>query len=148
MKKYMLFALCALMITCGAAAQSASPRWGLPPSSGNTGNNLTYFYGSPSVTLTKDTIFVYPSAYSNDFYLTLPADSAYFVRITTLAGSYKGDRMTLIASGGSGSSIILDPAFPVDIKAGSTATLSTKGRAILTYVFDGAYWVECSRIVM
>lgn len=129
-------------ITVGGFAQSTSPRYGTTPNSDNTGRALTYAYKNFTDVAAADTAKVIPGAYNTTYRVVL-LDSL-GLQITSVGSSYADDGITVIASGASGTKIkFIGANF---ISAGA-ATLSTSGRAVVRFKFDGAKWVEASRVV-
>ncbi|MFB6456571.1 hypothetical protein ACE38W_14970 [Chitinophaga sp. Hz27] len=141
MKK--IFILIAItIISVGAFAQSTAPRFGITPNSDNTGRLLTYAYKSFTDATAADTAKVIPAAYSSTYRVSLTDSLG--IQITSVGSSYADDDITVIASGASGTKVkFIGSNF---ISAG-TATLTAGGRAIIRFKFDGAKWVESSRVV-
>ena len=122
-------------------AQSTTPRWGSGAGNDNTFRTMTLNYKSITDAAGADSIALNPSAYSSVVRLAL-VDSFYF-KSPVVTRSFAGDNLTIIASGASGKKVKF--AGTNFISAG-TATLSTGGRSIISFIFDGAKWVEASRV--
>jgi hypothetical protein len=139
--KKILFIL-AVFISANTFAQSTAPRWGNGANNDNTGRNVAFKYVTLTETAGTDSVTLNPNA-NFTFYRVALTDSFYF-KSPVVTRSYAGDEITIIASGASGTKLKF--AGTNYITAG-TATLSSLGRAVLTLVFDGAKWVEKSRVV-
>ena len=123
-------------------AQSTSPRFGTTPNNDNTGRVLTYKYKALTDAAGADSALLTPSAWKTVVRLTM-LDS-FYMKSPTVTASYAGDQVQIVASGASGTKIKF--AGTNWISAG-TATLSSGGRAVISFVFDGAKFVEASRVV-
>ena len=142
MKKiFSILFLMALMLT--AIAQSTSPRFGTLKNQDNTGRILTYGYVGVTDAAGNDSYVVKPNAYETIYKVTL-IDSLTFTQPTVTKCSL-GDKMTIILNAASGTPK-LKFSGDVWINAG-TAKLSTKVRGVLVMIFDGAKWVEVSRVI-
>lgn len=139
-KLFSLFLLLAIAYT--VSAQSTSPRFGTAKNQDNTGRVLTNAYASKTDAAGADSVLLVPNAYQTIYRLSL-VDSFYF-KSPTVTSSYAGDKLVIVASGASGTKVKF--AGTNFISAG-TATLSTNGRAVLNFIFDGAKWVESGRVV-
>lgn len=136
-----LFAVSAL-VPNEAKSQVTTPRVGFSATSNNTGSAVTYSYraitdaaGADSATLSPATsVHMVKIALTDSFYLKSPV----------VKRSYYGDVITIVASGSSGNKLKF--AGTNFVTAG-TATLSSSGRAVIQLVFDGAKYVEASRVV-
>lgn len=141
MKKVIALISFSILIAASAFAQSTSPRYGTTPNSDNTGRVLTYNYKAYTDSVGTDTIKVAPAAYSTTYRITLTDSTR--VEIRSVTSSYADDVITVIASGASGNSVnFIGNNF---ISAGRAA-LSTGGRAIVSFKFDGTKWVEAARV--
>lgn len=151
MKK--LFALLIVFAGLFAAteteAQSTSPRFGTLKNQDNTGRVLTYGYKTLTDAAGTDSVSVTLNRFTNYFRVAL-VDSV-MIKSPSVVNSYAGDVAVFIASGASGTKLKFAGTNWVSAATGSFATttfvLSANGRAIITYVFDGAKWVEKSRTV-
>lgn len=125
-------------------AQSTLPRWGSGANNDNTGRALHYNYKTIADATGTDTVSFTPAAWETVVRVAL-TDSI-CVSFKSLATSYAGDIVKFIASGTSGS-ILKFTSTNSYLVGGSKATLSSLGRAVVTFVFDGAKWVESGRLV-
>jgi hypothetical protein len=142
MKKYILLAILAVgMFT--ANAQTATPRYGTSKNQDATYRPLSLGYAAITDGTGNDSVTIAPTRYWTNYKVTL-TDSISFANPTTTS-SYFGDVLVLIASGTSGNKLKFTTA-ATKFKTAGTATLSTGGRTIITFVFDGANWVESSRV--
>lgn len=141
--KQLIFSILFLLVgSLAVDAQSTSPRFGTATNQDNTGRVLTYKYLTLTDAAGADSLTIRPAAYHTVYRVDL-ADSL-FLKSPSVADSYAGDQVTIVASGASGD--LLKFAGTNFITAG-TATLSTSARAIIHLVFDGSKWVEASRVV-
>lgn len=147
MKKGLLFLFAATtMLTFSASAQSLTPRFGTKPNQDNTFRAMTlHAFTVPDSTL-GDSISIIPTAFDN--YYTDSVSSTYngtfkFGAVNTTQ-LHQYDHVTITAIGASGNTVTFSA---VGWKTAGTATLSSHGRAVLTFIFDGVYLVEKSRVV-
>lgn len=141
MKKLISFLLVCFAFVA-VNAQSTSPRFGTAKNDDNTGRVLTYRYVTLTDATGADSVSLYPSAYSNTYRVAL-TDSL-FIKGPTVTASYASDHITFVASGSSGSKLKFDTA---NFISAGAATLSTSGRAVINFIFDGVKWVEYSRVL-
>lgn len=140
--KKLLFILAAMVAIFAANAQSTTPRWGSGPNNDNTGRVLTWNFKSITDAAGADSTTLVPGAYNTTVRLALT--DSFFFKSPSVKQSFAADVLTIVASGASGTKVKF--AGSNFISAG-TATLSTLGRAVVTFIFDGAKWVEQSRVV-
>lgn len=141
MKNFIL-SIVAIFAFVAVNAQSTSPRTGLGANNDMTGRALTWNYQSITDAAGADSVLLATNAYTHTVRLAL-VDSFYF-KSPNVKKVYAADRLFIIASGASGAKVKF--AGTNFISAG-TATLSTNGRAVISFIFDGAKWVEESRYV-
>lgn len=141
MKKFILFVLIAF-IGFASNAQSTSPRFGSGANNDNTGRVLTYKYTTIVDAAGADSTTIVPNAWQT-IYRVAAVDSIYF-KSPSVKQSFAGDNVVIVVSGASGK--LVKFAGTNFISAG-TATLSSGGRAVIKFIFDGAKWVEASRVV-
>ena len=137
-----LIVIIALFIGVSVSAQSTSPRFGTAKNQDNTYRVLTLKKAAIVDAAGNDTVSVVPSAYMS--YVTCDAVDSVTVKIGSVASSYFGDNLQLIVSGTSGKKVKFIGS---NLLTAGTATLSSNGRAVITFVFDGAKWVESARVV-
>jgi len=123
-------------------AQSTSPRWGSAKNEDNTGAVLTWKYVVLADAIGADSVILSPNAYNSVYKIAL-TDSVYF-KSPVVKNSYVGDNLILVAGGASGAKIKFSSTLLV---TAGTATLSTSGKAIIRFIFDGSKWVESGRAV-
>lgn len=123
-------------------AQSTSPRFGTTPNADNTGRVLTYKYQSIVDASGADSISLYPSAFNTIVRVALTDN--YTFKQPNIRNSKAGDVIQIVASGASGTILKFSGSY---FQTAGTATLSTGGRAVISLIFDGAKWVEASRVV-
>lgn len=133
----------AVLISTAVNAQSTTGRFGSGATNqDNTGRVLTYKKVSLTDATGADSTIAKPNAFET-YYNVAMTDSFTFKQpvVTT---SYYGDHIVIVASGASGTKVKFTGSLWV---TAGVATLSTGGRAILVYLFDGAKYVEESRVV-
>jgi hypothetical protein len=136
-----LILIVALCVSVAAFSQSTSPRFGTLKNQDNTYRVLTLKKAAIVDAAGNDTLSVSPNAFRT--YVTCTAVDSFSVRVGSVATSYFGDNLQLIVSGTTGKIVKFVGA---NILANGNATLSTNGRVIVTFVFDGAKWVEAARV--
>lgn len=136
-----LILIVALCVSVAAFSQSTSPRFGTLKNQDNTYRVLTLKKAAIVDAAGNDTLSVNPNAFRT--YVTCTAVDSFSVKIGSVATSYFGDNLQLIVSGTSGKIVKFVGA---NLLTAGTATLSTNGRVIVTFVFDGAKWVESARV--
>ena len=141
MKKFILFFIALISFAC-VNAQSTSLRFGTTKNDDNTGRVLTYAYKSITDGTGADSALLVPAAYKT--YVRIALTDSFYLKSPTVTKSYAGDILVIVSSGSSGSKLKF--AGTNFISAG-TATLSSSGRAVITFVFDGAKWVESGRVI-
>lgn len=137
-----LIVIIALFIGVSVSAQSTSPRFGTAKNQDNTYRVLTLKKAAIVDAAGNDTASVSPNAFFS--YVTCDAVDSVTVKIGSVANSYFGDNLQLIVSGTSGKKVKFIGS---NLLTAGTATLSSNGRAVVTFVFDGAKWVESDRTV-
>ncbi|CAB4136040.1 hypothetical protein UFOVP579_12 [uncultured Caudovirales phage] len=143
MKNLIVLLIALVSFTLTTTAQSTTPRWGNGVSSDNTGRALNWKYQTVTDATGADSTTLAPSAYQTVVRVAV-IDSFYF-KSPVVTKSYAGDNLMIVASGASGKKVKF--AGTNFISAG-TATISTNGRAVICFIFDGAVWVEKSRVVL
>jgi hypothetical protein len=141
--KNLLFSLILLFAFVGVNAQSTSPRFGTTKNSDNTGRVLTYKVATVTDAAGADSVVIAPNAFET-IYKVAALDSLTF-KSPTVVNSYYGDQITLQVTGTSGDLIKFTGTNWV---SAGTATLSSGLNAIITFIFNGAKWVEQSRVVL
>ena len=141
MKKLISF-LIAIIAIVSVNAQSTSPRWGSAKNEDNTGAVLTWKYTTLNDAIGADSVIIAPNAYTSVYKFTV-VDSIYF-KTPVLKNSYLGDNISLIATGSKGGKIKFAST---NLVTSGTATLSSGGKAVIKFIFDGAKWVESDRSV-
>ena len=141
--KKILFAAFALFVFSASKAQTTTPRYGTSRNQDATYRGLNLGYSAITDAAGNDSVTIAPTRYWTNYKVTL-TDSLSFANPTT-TGCYFGDVLVLIASGSSGNKLKFTTA-ATKFKTAGTATLSTGARTVITFVFDGANWVECARV--
>lgn len=133
-----------LALTSGA--QSTTPRYGITTSADNTGRVLTYGWNATADHAGTDTIKFTPAAWETIVRPGTLVDSVAY-KITSVKNSYAGDRMTFIVTAPSGGGVF--KFVGSNIKTGSSGariSMAANTRATISFIFDGAYWVELHRV--
>ena len=139
-----LFIVLFALVSVTATAQSTSPKFGTTPNNDNTGRALTYGYKAITDAAGADSTTLVLSMYSSTVKIALT--DSFCLKSPTVKNSNVGDRLTIIATGASGNKLKFVTASSNWIAASSSATLSSNGRSVINFVFDGAKWVEEARV--
>jgi hypothetical protein len=141
--KGLISILVLISLTISSFAQSVTPRFGTTSSDDNTGRILTYKYAALTDAAGADSAILRPDNWNNIYKITLT--DSFTLKQPVVTASYFGDEIIIICSAASGT-----PKLKFSgsnwVTAG-TATLSTGLRAIISLRFDGAKYVEQSRVV-
>lgn len=149
MKKYIFLILSiGLLISC-AFAQSTTPRFGTTKNQDNTGRILTYKFVSTADATGADTVKLVPSAWETLIIPSATIKDSLSYSLSSITNCYAGDIMicSFTNSSGSGHKIKFVGSNWQFGSSGSSITLTASKRANITFAFDGAAWVEISRIV-
>lgn len=138
-----ILSIVALFGCLTASAQSTSPRFGTTSSTDNTFRTLTNVYVTPTdaASSTIDTFAVYPKAFNTIIRLVL-VDSV-CAGNPTVTKSYAGDELTFVLSAASGTPFLRFVG--TNWVGAGTATMTTRLRSVIKFIFDGAKWVESGR---
>jgi hypothetical protein len=139
--KNILLVLSVLFATV-AFSQSTSPRWGTTAGRDNSYRGLQLKKITVTDEAGADSTTLAPSAY-NTLVAVAVLDSFTF-KSPTVTKCSQGDEMTLLCTGTSGDKVKFTGTNWVST---GTATLSSGLKAIIRFIFDGAKWVEASRVV-
>lgn len=140
MKK--IFSIVLLFACVNTFAQSTSPRYGTAPNTDNTYRLMTNGFVALTDTVGADSVAIAPKYFNNVYKITL-LDS-FCLKQPVVTKCFAGDQLTLIATAASGTPKL---KFNGSNWIGTgTATLSTGLRSVITFIFDGAKWVEKSRV--
>lgn len=145
--KKLIFIFTLVVFAIGANAQSTSPRFGTTAGSDNTGRVLTYKYQTVTDAVgSVDSTALNPNAWETIVRVVLNDTICFKNPVVTRSDA--GDRLTIIASNSSAAVKRIKFSGSNWITAGTASTTaSTNGRAVITFIFDGAKWVEKSRVV-
>lgn len=140
MKKliFILFSVCIF----NAVAQSTSPRFGTTSNKDNTFRTLTNKLVTVTDAAGADTVTLATTGYNN--LVKIAALDSLTLGSPTVTKCFLGDKMTLLVTGTSGDKLKFTGSNWV---SAGTATLSSGLKAVITFIFDGAKWVESSRVV-
>lgn len=127
-----------------ASAQSTSPRFGTTKSQDNTGRSLTYALVNYTDVAGADSLKTAPNAFQTIYNMTISTDSVTFGS-PSLTKCFLGDQIIIIVQG-SATGKKLKFNSPYIVSAG-TVTTTTKKKAVIKFIFDGAVWVETGRYV-
>lgn len=142
MKKILSLLLFSTILALTSFAQSTTPRFGITPNQDNTGRALNYKYFTLTDATGADSVIVTPNAWQTHYRIAL-TDSL-TLKQPVITKTYAGDNIRIIASGTPGTKVKF---YGSNWKSTGTATLSTGGRAVIDFVFDGSVWVESNRVV-
>lgn len=137
-----IFLIAFVLFSLSVVAQSTTPRFGLTANGDQSSRMLNNAYASVVDTTGADSTILTTTAYSNIIKVAL-LDS-FTLKTPVVAKNFFGDNLTLIVSGTSGDKLKFTGTNWVST---GTATLSSDVSAILKFVFNGAKWVEASRVV-
>lgn len=127
-----------------ASAQSTSPRFGTLKNQDNTGRVLTYKVATATDATGADSLVIKTSAFETVYKIAMK-DSLYLKTPTVTNANYC-DKLTIILTSTTGTPKLKIATGGNWVSAG-TATMSTGLRGIITFRFDGAKWVEESRVI-
>lgn len=146
MKKFIFFLLAAVM-TIPAFAQYTSTRYGSSTSLSSQGIK---YVGKTDISHV-DTLRFYPNALFTQYVLTLTDTACIYAGVST---GHLGDKLTIIIKNSSGSAHTVflttsgGAANPWELgSGGATISPASAKNAILEFTFNGAKWVETSRLV-
>lgn len=149
--KNIFLAICTLFAFT-VSAQTTIPRTGTSVSVDNTYRKLNYKYVTPTTDAAGlDTVALSPNNYHTQVYLSSVLDS---VAISmSIANAYVGDQVEIIVKNSSTGKAIrwaggnIEPATQAAGSQGGAVYLTASKRAVICFHFDGAKWVEVSRMV-
>lgn len=124
-------------------AQSTTPRFGITKNNDATGRVLNFAYVSVTDAAGADSVVSRANAWETIYRVTL-TDSLTF-KAPVVTNCKAGDNIVIVASAASGTPKLKFSG--TNWVTAGTATLSTGLRAVIRLVFDGAKWVEASRVV-
>lgn len=140
MKKF-LFAVALMLSATFANAQSATPRFGTNSGSDNTYRGLSLAWQSVTDAAGMDTLTIRTNKFTNHVRIAL-TDTISILPVVTSCKA--GDELIVTATGASGRRVrFVGAAF----QSAGSATTSTGGVAVVTFIFTGTVWAEKSRIV-
>jgi len=141
MKKILSFLICMTFVVI-SSAQSTSPRFGTGVRYDTRNLNYSYQTKTDVASATIDTFSVSPRAWETYYRLVL-VDSV-CAGNPVVTKSYAGDRITFILSAASGTPFMRFVGANW-ITAAGTVTMTTNLRSVVTFIFDGAKYVEEKR---
>lgn len=140
--KKIFFALAFTFLAITSFAQSTLPRFGTNPNQDNTFRTLTGHFFAIRDTTGFDSVNVHPNGYENIY--TIHLLDSFSVATPVITQSFCGDKIRFIVQGASATKLQFKGSNWITT---GTATLSTKGRAIIDFVFDGTNYTEVTRTV-
>lgn len=145
--KNIILLISIFMIGLGASAQSTNPRFGTTAGADNTGRVLTYKYQTVTdASGSVDSSALNTSAWETIVRVSL-VDTICF-KNPVVTRCYAGDKLTIVGSNSTAAVKRIKFSGSNWITAGTASTTaSTSGRAVISFIFDGAKWVEQSRVV-
>lgn len=142
MKNILSIIILSVAVSFAASAQSTSPRFGTTKSQDNTGRVLTYGWSTIEDVAGNDTLSISPAFAGAHYKLTL-TDSCY-IKISSVVSCYAADQLKLIVLGSSGGKVKFVSS---NVNANGTATLSSVGRGVVSFIFDGVKFTESGRVI-
>jgi hypothetical protein len=140
MKKFLAILLISFAFVAIANAQSTTPKFGTTANKNNTMSIITNGYTAISDAAGNDTLSITPVNSFSYYKLTL-TDSCY-IKVASVSKCFLLDHLYIFATGSSGNKVKFVSTY--NLNAG-TATLSTNGRALIEFLFDGAKFSELCR---
>ncbi len=125
------------------SAQVVLPRYSTTSNGDNTGRVLTYAYKTPAVY--SGTTQVASFAYSTTIKPAAFTSTVTPVVTANVSTSYADDRLTFIFSTSSTGSVVV--TFATNFLTTATVAITPSKTSVITFVFNGAKWVEVSRAV-
>ena len=142
MKKLLSIYVLLFVVIWGACGQSTSPRFATAKNGDNTGRVINYGYVTVTDTAGADTANI--STIYGVTTIRVTAIDSITININSVTSAYAADVINIVASGASGKKIKI---IGTNVVTAGTATLSSNLRAVISFIFDGAKWVESSRVV-
>lgn len=140
MKKF-LFAVALMLSATFANAQSATPRFGTNAGSDNTYRGLSLNWQSVTDASGMDTLTIRTNKFTNHVRIAL-TDTISLLPVVTSCKA--GDELIVVATGSSGRRVrFVGSGF----QSAGSATTSSGGTIVVTFIFTGTVWAEKSRIV-
>lgn len=140
MKKF-LFAVALMLSATFANAQSAIPRFGTNAGSDNTYRGLSLNWQSVTDASGMDTLTLRTNKFTNHVRIAL-TDTISLLPVVTSCKA--GDELIVVATGSSGRRVrFVGSGF----QSAGSATTSSGGTIVVTFIFTGSVWAEKSRIV-
>ena len=140
MKKLLL--VCTIAVSAFTAnAQYTTPRVGTGVKYDLRKLNYAYSTKTDAASATIDTFAVAPNAFNTVYRLVL-VDSV-CAGNPSVTNSYAGDQITFIISAASGTPFLRFVG--ANWIGAGTATMTTRLRSVIRFIFDGAKWVEQGR---
>lgn len=140
--KKLLFELAFTFLAITSFAQSTLPRFGTKSNQDNTFRTLPLHFFAIRDTTGFDSVNVRPSGYENIY--TIHLLDSFSIATPVIVTSFCGDKIQFQVQGASGTKLQFKGSNWITT---GTATLSTKGRAIIDFVFDGTNYTEVTRTV-
>jgi hypothetical protein len=142
MKKILLIAMIGLFASC-AIAQTVTPRFGIKKNDDNTGRVLTWT--TNTITPTSTLVTIAPNAYNS--LITIASTSISPTFTSSLKRSFLDDRVNLLVTPNSTGTRTLTFGTGAFIGTANTMTVAANKQALVTWIFDGAKYMEVSRSV-
>ena len=137
-----IFLVAFVLFGLSVVAQVTTPRFGLSANGDQSSRMLNNAYTSVVDTAGADSTILTTTSYNNVVKVAL-LDS-FTMKSPVVTKNFLGDNLVMIVSGTSGDKLKFTGTNWVST---GTATLSSGVNAIIRFVFNGAKWVEASRVV-
>ncbi len=142
--KKIIVAIALVGICSLSFGQSTSPRFATTANGDNTFRKLTNKVQTLVDATGNDTLIVTPSAFNTQAKLTA-VDSVSISFVATSA--YYGDTYKLLVTGASGTHYVKFVGSKYILGATGNITLTSTKGCFIEFIFDGAKWVEKSRVL-
>ena len=143
--KNLISILCFVLIGLTISAQSTSPRFGTTKTQDNTGRNLTYGVVTYSDVTGNDSINVSTNYFET--IVTVNVKDSVTLGAPVITNAFYGDKLTIYIVGASNGNKVRFSAYKTIWIGAGTVTLSTGKIAYISYIFNGAKWIETGRAV-
>lgn len=148
MKKIFAFAIL-MMAFATTNAQTTTPRYGYSTGRDRTYRPMTLNYIALTDAAGFDSTTIAPKNFYTQYKVTLTASDSLRFTSPTVTNSYFGDRISIIATAGAGTSKMTF-SWHANTKWRTTSpfvSITSGHYAIINFVFNGSVWVEESRSI-
>ena len=145
MKKFL--SILFVCLSFAASAQTVTPRTGTGANNDNTYRAATFSYKAISDATGIDTVKLNLNAFNNRVKVALADTVA--LNLTPITNCFYGDVLIVTVTNSTGAGALKFIGSNVETTDGSSGRLyiTSAKRANISFVFDGAKWVETGRVV-